>query len=294
MYPAAFEYVAPSTFEEAIELLERYGPGAKLLAGGCSLVPLMKLRLAEPTHIVDLGRVPDAAGIREEDGVLRIGAMAREADLERSAAVVGRYPILVDTCSVIADPTVRNMGTVGGNLVHGDPANDHPATMMALHASFVALGASGTRIIPADEFFLGLFETALGPAEILTEIRIPAPVPGSGGAYVKFERQVGDFAIAAAAAWVRLDGDRVAEASIVLTNAGPTAIRARAAESAIAGRVPETATLREAGEAAREGLEPWPDLRGSRDVKRHLAGIAVERALRAAVGRARDDGGKRV
>lgn len=290
MYPAAFAYAPASSFAEAVALLAGLGPGAKLLAGGCSLIPLMKLRLAEPAHLVDLGRVPAADHVEERDGELRIGALAREATIERSPVVAARYPILADAAAVIADPLVRNMGTLGGNLAHGDPANDHPAVMLALRATIVALGPDGERTIAADEFFVDLFETALGPHEVLTEIRIPRPAAGSGAGYVKFERQVGDFAIAAAAAAVRLEDGRIADASIALTNAAPTVVRAATAEAALAGRLPDDAALRDAAAAAREAIEPWADLRGSPAVKRRLAGVAVERALRLAIGRARAAG----
>jgi len=286
MYPNAFEYSAAASFKEAVARLAELGSEAKVLAGGCSLIPLMKLRLAEPAHLVDIGRVPDAAYMREVDGELRIGALTREADVERSPLIATRSPILADASSVIADPLVRNMGTVGGNLAHGDPANDHPAVMLALRATIVALGPEGERTIPADDFFIGLFETALEPGEILTEIRIPAPPTGSGGAYVKFERQVGDFAIAAAAVAVRLEDGQVADASIALTNAGPTVIRASAAESALAGRAPDDGSLRDAAAAARDEAQPWPDVRGNAEMKKRLAGVAVERALRLAIRRA--------
>jgi carbon-monoxide dehydrogenase medium subunit len=288
VYPSAFEYSAPASFEEAVARLAELGPEAKVLAGGCSLIPLMKLRLAEPPHLVDIGRVPDAAYLREVDGELRIGALTREADVEASPVVAARYPILADASAVIADPSVRNMGTLGGNLAHGDPANDHPAVMLALRATVVALGPGGERAIPAGTFFVDLFQTALEPGEILTEIRVPEPAPGSGAGYVKLERQVGDFAIAAAAAAVRLEDGRIAEASIALTNAGPTALRATGAEEALAGRNPDGAALRDAAAAAREAAEPWPDLRGTTQLKQRLAGVAVERALRLAIRRAHE------
>ena len=288
MYPSAFEYSAPASFAEAVACLGELGPEAKVLAGGCSLIPLMKLRLAEPTHLVDIGRVPDAAYLRDVDGELRIGALTREADVERSLLVAARYPILADASAVIADPSVRNMGTLGGNLAHGDPANDHPAVMLAMRATIVALGPKCERTIPADDFFVDLFQTALEPGEVLTEIRIPAPPAGSGSGYVKFERQVGDFAIAAAAAAVRLENGRIAEASIALTNAGPTVVRASAAEATLTGRVPDDASLRDAAAAARDEAAPWADLRGSTEMKQRLAGVAVERALRLAIRRAQE------
>ena len=175
MIPSAFDYHAPGTLEEAVALLERHGDEAKVLSGGQSLLPLLKLRLGDAGHLVDIGRIPGLTGITEADGYLRIGGATREADLERSDLIREKYPILLDTAAVIADPLVRNRATVGGNLAHGDPANDHPATMLALEADVVARGPDGERTIPITRFFTGLFATALAPAEILTEIRIPIP-----------------------------------------------------------------------------------------------------------------------
>ena len=199
MIPAAFEYHAPTSLGEATALLARLGEDAKVLSGGQSLIPLMKLRLASPPHVIDINGIPGLAGIREADGVLRIGALTRESDLEESELVRTRYPLLHETARVIADPLVRNLATVGGNLAHGDPANDHPATMLALGAEIVATGPRGERRIPIAGFFTGPFATALDPGEILVEIRVPAPAGRSGGAYVKMERKVGDFATAAVA-----------------------------------------------------------------------------------------------
>ncbi|HEU4673638.1 MAG TPA: FAD binding domain-containing protein, partial [Candidatus Limnocylindrales bacterium] len=220
MHPAAFEYVPVRSFDEAVDALVRHGPGAKLLAGGASLIPLMKLRLAEPTHLVDLNRIAEAGYVRETDGGIALGPLLREAELGSSPFVRERYPILVDATSVIADPSVRNMGTIVGNLAHGDPANDHPAVMLALGAELDVQGPNGRRTVAADDFFVGLFETAVEPEEVVVELRVPAPERGSGGAYVKFERQVGDFAMAGAAVVVRVDGGRIAGARIALTNAG--------------------------------------------------------------------------
>src|SRR5437763_14918699 len=193
MIPSAFDYHAPTSVPEAIALLTRFGDSAKVISGGQSLLPLLKLRLGTAEHLVDIGRLAGLEYVREEGGFLRIGGRTREAVLERSAVVQERYPILAETAAVIADPLVRNMATVGGNLAHGDPANDHPATMLALRAEIVATGPNGTRTIPIDQFFLGLFATALAADEILTEIRIPVPPARSGGSYVKVEREVGAF-----------------------------------------------------------------------------------------------------
>ena len=226
MIPSSFDYHAPATVADAVALLSRLGDSAKVLSGGQSLLPLLKLRLGAVEHLVDIGRIPGLEYLKEEGGFLKIGGRTRESALEHSEAVRTKFPILYDTAKVIADPLVRNMATVGGNLAHGDPGNDHPATMLALGAEIVATGPSGARTIPADKFFLGLFQTALQPGEILTEIRIPVPPAHSGGAYVKLERKVGDYATAAAAAQVTMGATGVFQkVGIALTNAGPTTIR---------------------------------------------------------------------
>src|SRR5574341_2423996 len=225
MIPPSFDYHAPRTLPDAVGLLGRLGDEAKVLSGGQSLLPLMKLRFARPAHVVDIGRIPGLDYIKEEGGFLKIGALVRESALEASPLVRSRYPILADTAAVIADPLVRNMATVGGNLAHADPANDHPATMLALGAEVVATGPKGQRVVPIDQFFKGPFETVLAHDEILTEIRIPAPKPKSGGAYMKVERKVGDFATAAVAAQVTLGANGNCESvGIGLTNVGLTPI----------------------------------------------------------------------
>ena len=290
MIPSAFDYHAPGTLDEAVALLERLGNEAKVLSGGQSLLPLLKLRLGDAGHLVDIGRIPGLAGITEADGYLRIGGATREADMERSDLISEKYPILLDTAAVIADPLVRNRATVGGNLAHGDPANDHPATMLALEADVVARGPGGERTIPITGFFTGLFATALAPAEILTEIRIPVPPPRSGGAYVKLERKVGDYATAATAAQVTLGGQgEIARIGIGLTNAGPTPIKATAAEEHLRGRQPDAEAIAEAARLAAEATSPSADRRGSveykRDMARVLTGRAITRALQRAGGR---------
>src|SRR5205809_8060734 len=199
MIPAAFEYHAPTSIGEATRLLARLGDDAKVLSGGQSLIPLMKLRLATPKHVIDINAIPGLAYIREDEGFLRIGALTRESDLEDSEIIRTRYPLLLDTSRVIADPLVRNLATVGGNLAHGDPANDHPATMLALGAETVAKGVKAERRIPIGSFFTGPFETALKPDELLVEIRVPLPAARSGGAYLTLERKAGDCATAAVA-----------------------------------------------------------------------------------------------
>ena len=287
MIPSAFDYHAPGTLEEAVALLERLGDDAKVLSGGQSLLPLLKLRLGDAGHLVDIGRIPGLTDITEADGYLRIGGTAREADLERSDLIREKYPILLDTAAVIADPLVRNRATVGGNLAHGDPANDHPATMLALGAEVVARGPDGERTIPITGFFTGLFATALAPAEILTEIRIPVPPPRSGGAYVKLERKVGDFATAAAAAQVTLGGQgEIARIGIGLTNAGPTPIKATAAEQYLQGQQPNGEAIAEAARLAAEATSPSADRRGSMEYKRDMARVLTGRAITRALQRA--------
>ena len=287
MIPSAFDYHAPGTLDEAVALLQRLGDEAKVLSGGQSLLPLLKLRLGDAGHLVDIGRIPGLTGIAESDGCLRIGGATREADLERSALIRDKYPILLDTAAVIADPLVRNRATVGGNLAHGDPANDHPATMLALEAEVVARGPGGERTIPITRFFTGLFATALAPAEILTEIRIPAPPPRSGGAYVKLERKVGDYATAAAAAQVTLGGQgEIAQIGLGLTNAGPTPIKATAAEEHLRGRQPAADAIAEAARLAAEATSPSADRRGSVEYKRDMARVLTGRAISRAVERA--------
>jgi carbon-monoxide dehydrogenase medium subunit len=287
MIPAPFDYHAPQSLAEAIGLLQQHGDDAKVLSGGQSLLPLLKLRLAEVVHLVDIGRIPGLEYLKEEGGYLKIGARTRESALERSDVIKAKYPILHDTALVIADPLVRNRATVGGNLAHADPANDHPATMLALGAEVVVAGAGGERVIPITEFFTGIFSTALRPGEILIEIRIPAPPPRSGGAYVKLERKVGDFATAAAAAQVTIGADgKVARAGIALTSAGPTPIKATAAEQFFQGQVPDAAAIAQASKLASDAASPSADRRGSVEYKREMARVLTARALTRAVARA--------
>ena len=287
MIPGTFSYHAPSSVAAAAALLTQYGDDAKILSGGQSLIPLMKLRLATPKHLVDINRIPGLAYVREADGALAIGALAREADLEESDLVQKRFPILVDTTRAIADPVIRNLATVCGNLAHADPANDHPSTMLALGAEVVAAGPRGERRIPITEFFAGPFTTTLRPDEIVTEVRIPMPPARSGGAYVKLERKVGDFATAAVAAQITLAANGTcAQAGIGLTNVGLTPIEAKRAEDSLRGaRVDDAAIKRAAGLAA-DDSQPEPDLRGPAEYKRDLVRVLTARALRKAYERA--------
>ena len=288
MIPRSFEYSAPGTLDEAVSLLQKLGPDAKILSGGQSLIPMMKLRLASPPHIVDINCIPNLDYISEVDGTLRIGALVRESDLERSALVKSRCPILIDTTSVIADPLVRNQATVCGNLAHGDPANDHPATMLALGAVLVAVGPKGQREIPIEEFFPALFTTALQPDEILKEIRIPIPPPSSGGAYLKLERKVGDYATAGVAAQITLHRSGPCQrAGVGLTNVGFTPLKARQAEAFLQGKELDEATIKQAATIAAGESQPVDDMRGSAEYKRDLVRVLGARALKLALARAK-------
>ena len=284
MIPGSFNYHAPSSLDEAIKLLDDLGDDAKILAGGHSLIPMMKLRLAEPTHLVDINGLSDLNYIKEQNGYLCIGAMTREADLETSDLVAEKYPILKDTSEVIADPLVRNLATVGGNLAHGDPANDHPATMVALDAEIVVNGpvrmlTGGERTISVDDFFVGPLTTALEENEILTEIKVPTPEGKFGAAYQKLERKVGDYAIAGAAAALHFDGDTCSKAGIGLTNVGPTPVRASEAQDALVGTTVSQEDADKAGELAAAASQPVGDHRGSEEYKRAIVRILTSRAI---------------
>jgi len=287
MIPPAFDYAVPKTLNDAVALLGQ-NPEAKVLAGGHSLIPMMKFRLASPPLLVDINRLEGLAYIREEDGWLKIGALTREADLDGSDLIRQKYPLLADTARTIADPLVRNMATVGGNLAHADPANDHPATMLAYGAQVVATGSGGERTIPIGQFFEGPFQTVLAHDEILTEIRIPAAKSNSGGAYFKLERKVGDFATAAVAAQITIGATgKCEDAGIGLTNVGLTPIKATKAEEALKGKPLDDATIRQAAQLASEAAEPVGDQRGSEDYKRALVKTLTVRALRKALERAK-------
>ena len=288
LFPSTFDYLVARNLDEAVALLDRHGGDAKILAGGQSLIPLMRFRIAGPTVLIDINRIDGLEFIQETDGTLHIGAMTREADLDHSQLIRERYPILLDTSSMVADPVVRNWATVGGNIAHADPANDHPATMLALGARVVARGPAGERVIPIDEFFTDApFETALAPNEVLTELRIPAPVEGSGGAYFKLERKVGDYAIAGVAAYVVLDSNgNVSYAGMGLTNLGQVPIKARAAEQALLGKPLDDAQIHAAADLAAAATQPTSDTRGPAEYKRAMARTLTVRALRKALARA--------
>ncbi len=283
MIPAPFEYDAPATLDEAIALLEKHGDEAKILAGGHSLIPMMKLRFASPEHLIDINNIPGLSYIKEEDGYLKIGAMTRESELEESEIIRSKYPIFTDASKLIADPQVRNMGTIGGNIAHGDAANDHPAVMLALGAEVVATGPGGQRVIPIDEFFFGFYMTALQPNEILTEIRIPSIGAGTGNAYHKLERKVGDYATAGVAAQIAVDANGVCTyAGIGLTNVNATPLRAARSEEALVGKKLSEETIAAAAQAASEDCNPSTDLRGSEEYKRSMVRVLVKRMINKA------------
>jgi carbon-monoxide dehydrogenase medium subunit len=284
MIPAQFDYHSPKTVSEALDLLQ--DGSAKVLAGGQSLIPAMRFRLTNPEVLVDINGIPELTYLEDRGTHLAIGALTRERVLEESPLVQAKFPLLLDTSKVIADPLVRNQATVGGNLAHADPANDHPATMLAYGVTVIARSNTGTRSIPIDDFFVGLFETSLKPGELLTEIRVPTPPPGSGGAYLKIERKVGDYATAAVAVQLTLGTGNITAVRIGLTNVATVPARARRAEAALLGQKPSEAVLEAAGKAAAAECDPSDDLRGKVDYKRDMVRVLVKRAVTIAVQRA--------
>jgi aerobic carbon-monoxide dehydrogenase medium subunit len=287
LIPPPFEYSTPKTVSEAVSLLKTSGSDSKILAGGQSLIPVMKLRLGSPSRLIDINNIDGLNYIRESDGFLRIGALTRMSDLEFSDLIKKKYSVINDAASNIADPTVRNLGTAGGNLSHADPTNDMPAAMLALGAEFVVTGSDGTRVIKARDFFLDTFTTALNHEELLTEIRIPQYTSGSGGAYLKLEKRAGDFAIAGVAVQISLDRDgKVARAGIGLTAVGPKAIEAVEAEKALIGQKITENTIRSAARVASDASNPTTDLRGPAEYKKEMIKVLTARALKLANERA--------
>lgn len=282
MYPAQFDYHTPGTVREALDLLGRHKDDAKLLAGGHSLLPAMKLRLATPKHLIDLRKVPGLTGIKEEGGMLVIGAMATHYAVESSPLVKSKCPLLAQVAGQIGDPMVRNMGTIGGSLAHADPAADYPAAIIALGAEMVAEGAKGKRTIKADDFFKGLLTTALGPDEILTEVRVPVCGPTVGCAYAKFPHPASRFAVVGVAAVLTLNGGKVSKASVGITGAGTKAVRAKGVETAISGKAADAASIQAAAERAPEGVDVQADLQGSEEYKKHLLKVFAKRSMEAA------------
>ena len=286
MYPVPFEYHRARSVQEAVELLTRYGEWARPLAGGHSLLPLMKLRMAEPKHLVDIRRIPGLSGVREEAGMLIVGAATPHQILERSPLVRRRLPILSEAAAQIGDAQVRNMGTIGGSLAHADPAADLPAVMLAVGAELVAVGPKGTRAIPVDGFFLKLFTTTLLPGELLTEVRIPLPSAGTGGAYAKFPHPASRYAIVGVAAVVTVVGGKISAARVAITGVGAKAARAAATEAALVGKAADAAAASSAAEKAAEGLVVRSDPRMDPEYWRALAVTFTRRALAAALERA--------
>ncbi len=284
MIPAAFDYHAPTSLDEAIRLLGSAGDtDIKVLAGGQSLIPVMRLRLAAPETVVDLGKIDQLRGIREDGDALVIGAMTPHADVASNPLVHKHARVLSETALTVADPQVRHRGTFGGSLVHADPAGDTPAPALALGSEFVIAGANGTRTVAADDFFEDMFTTAVGEDEILVEVRVPK-YTGWGGHYEKFTRVAQQWSIVAVAAAVRVDGGNIAEARIGLTNMGSTPIRARAVEQALAGQPASADAVRAAAAHATEGTNPPSDTNGDADYRRHLASVLTARAVLAAAG----------
>jgi aerobic carbon-monoxide dehydrogenase medium subunit len=285
MLPSRFDYHRPESLDEALRLLAELDD-AKVLAGGQSLIPVMKLRLAAPEHLVDINRVPGLDGIDEADGELRIGALARHNHVA-SSDVVARYPMIAAAAPQIADPIVRNLGTIGGSLAHADPAGDYGAVMLAAGASVVARSARGERVIPMTEFLVDVFTTSLEDDELLTEVRVPTPSARAGGTYLKLERKVGDFATVGAAVQVELSNGTIGRAGIALTGVGSTNVHATEAEASLAGAEPDPETMAEAARLAAASTNPVSDVRGSVEYKRHVAEVFVRRGLTTAVEMAR-------
>ena len=284
-----FNYDAPTTIEEALRLLHEYGDDAKILAGGHSLIPMLKLRFASPTHLVDINNIPNLSYIKEEDGYLKIGAMTREVDLEDSSIIKSKYHIFSDATKLIADPQVRNFGTIGGNLAHGDAANDHPAVMLALGAEVVIQNAEGKRTVPVDGFFYGFYTTAVEQGEILTEIKIPAAKGRYGSAYHKEERKVGDYATAGVAAMIQLDANgKCINAGIGLTNVNSLPMKASRSEEVLIGSDLSASVIAQAAQFASEDCNPSADLRGDEDYKRHLVKVITKRMINKAIDRAKN------
>lgn len=279
MIPAAFDYVSPKTLQEAIGELEKHGQEAKVLAGGHSLIPLMKLRLSTPSWLVDIGRIGNLDYIREENGQIAIGALTTHHDIEFSDLLKSKLPLLTSAASQIGDPSVRNRGTIGGAAAHADPFGDFPACLLALDAELKVVGPKGERTVAARDWFVDTFTTSLEPNEILREIRIATPAPGTKGTYLKFSRRSQDWAIVAVAAQVSMKGEEVTQVAIGLTGMGSRPIRASGVEQALRGKSAHYDEVRKAAERAVEGSDPPQDLNGSPDYRRHLAKVLTRRAL---------------
>jgi carbon-monoxide dehydrogenase medium subunit len=291
VYPAAFDYSAPETLEEALEQLAQRGDDAKVLAGGQSLIPLLKLRFAAPGVLVDINRVGGLDTLAEDGGSLRIGALVRHKQCERSELLRSRWPLLADTARLVSDPIVRNLGTVCGSVAHADPQGDWGSALIAAGAEVVVRSAKGERTLPLAGFFQGPFTTQLEPTEIVTDVRVPDPGARSGGAYHKLERKVGDFATAGVAVQLSLDDGRIGRAGIALTGVGATNIHATEAEQSLAGAEPSDEAIRSAAELAAKAAQPHDDLRGTAAYKRQVVRVFTERGLRRALDLAGNGGG---
>jgi aerobic carbon-monoxide dehydrogenase medium subunit len=283
--PAPFEYERATSVEGALASLQRQGAGARVIAGGHSLLPMMKLRLANPEYLIDINDLQELSFIREQGDELRIGALTRHVELLKSDVLAERFPVFRDAEQVIADPVVRNRGTIGGSLCQADAAEDLSAVCSALKAKAVIRGADGERVVGLDAFHIGPYMTAVGEGEMLTEVRLPLR-PGAGSAHEKVERRAGDWAVAAASAAVWMDGDTITDAGLALSAVGPTTVHVSRAEELLRGSRPSEELFAEAGEIASEDCSPFPDGRGPVDYKRHLAGVLTGRALRRATARA--------
>jgi carbon-monoxide dehydrogenase medium subunit len=288
MFPAAFDYSAPTTLAEALSILAQRGDDAKVMAGGQSLIPLLKLRFSQPQLIVDIGRLPGMAEIKRDDGHVRIGALARHVDIERSKELAKLIPLMVEAVHWIADPLVRNRGTLVGSVCHADPSGDWGSIMLALNAELIAQSSKGERVIPIDGFFQGPFTTTLRPDEVVTAIRIPVPAGSAGGSYHKLERKVGDFATVAVSVQVELDGRKVKKAGIGLTSVGATNLKAKKAEQALIGHELNDKVIAEAAKLAADAAEPKDDMRGSAAYKKDVVRVYVQRGLKAALARAQE------
>ena len=287
MIPAPFSYHRPSTVADAAALLAQHGDDSRVLAGGQSLIPMMKLRLAAPQHLIDLGGIGDLKGVQKSGSTLVVGAMTTQHELQQSRLAAEAAPILLEASLLIADPQVRYVGTLGGNVANGDPGNDMPAVMMCLDASYRLTGAGGGRIVKARDFYQGSYATALKPAEIVTAIEIPIPPAGHGSAYEKLKRKIGDYATAAAGVVLTVAGGKVATCAIALSNLGDTALLAKDAAAAVVGTALEKPAVEAAVKAARAIMSPASDTRGPAEYRTYAGGVMVERALRRAFARAR-------
>ena len=287
MIPARFSYHKANSLPEAFALSEEHGEDAKYMSGGHSLLPMMKLRFATPKHIIDISKIEGLSYIKEEDDLLKIGALTTQSEIEHSPLIREKYPIFTDAAKLIADPSVRNVGTIGGNIAHGDAANDQPSLMLAMEATLVIEGPEGRRTVPVTEFFHGFYMTALEPSEILVEVQVPAAKPNAGGAYYKMERKVGDYATSGAAVYLEMDGDTCTKIGIGLTNVSAVPLKLERAEELLTGKAITPELIEQAGTIASEDCEPESDLRGSEAYKRSVTKTITMRMLNKALERAK-------